>query len=323
MDESLVTGPVVFWERLRQRDLELEVREFFFDLSEVIDVEQFTQASTTVPVRHLSVGLLAFEQFKNVTSQRCHSSTTTDVDHFGFGVFDKELAVRSADGGFITRFQIENPTAHLARRCAFGGTRRWRCNADVQHDDAFFTRIVRHRIRANDFFIDLGHVAPNVVLVPVFAVLFFDVKVFVVDGVRWAFNLNVPPGTEINLFAFGQLQHELFDERRHVPVAFDFADPFLGVESFRWNFDFHVLSNGNLATQAFAFGCVFLGDVTLFCRQDIATSAVNFDQTLRTGATTTAGARNKDACVSQCTKQFAAGWNLDLFLFVDHDLDWS
>ena len=40
MDVADVACPVVFRQRCRQSDVELEVWIFFFDLSEVVDVEE-------------------------------------------------------------------------------------------------------------------------------------------------------------------------------------------------------------------------------------------------------------------------------------------
>ena len=41
VDVSDITCPVVFWKRCRKSDVELEVWIFFFNLSEVFDIEEF------------------------------------------------------------------------------------------------------------------------------------------------------------------------------------------------------------------------------------------------------------------------------------------
>ena len=93
VNESNVSIPVVLFLWFRESNIELEVREILFDLAKVIDVKQFTKATATVPITNFAIGLLAFEEFEYVASKWGHPSTTTDVNHFGLGVLDEELAI--------------------------------------------------------------------------------------------------------------------------------------------------------------------------------------------------------------------------------------
>ena len=181
VDEALITGPVVRRKWFRQRDIELEVRKLFFDFTEVVDIEQFATRATAVPVRYFAVGLASFEQFKDMASQWCHSSTTPDVNHFCFGVLDKEFTVGTADCRLITWFQVKDVTTHLTGRRVFRSTWWRRSDTHVQHDNAFFARIVGHRIGAYDGLFDFRDITPNVEFVPVLVEPFVDIKIFVVD----------------------------------------------------------------------------------------------------------------------------------------------
>jgi len=143
MDEPDIPIPVVLWLRFRKRYIELEVGELFFDIPEVVNVEQLSQTTSAVPVRNLAASLLAFEEFKDVTSQRSHAGTTTDVHHLGLAILDEELTVRTTDGRLVTWFQTEDPATHLSWRNVWQPWWRTR-NPDVQHDDAFFTGIISH-----------------------------------------------------------------------------------------------------------------------------------------------------------------------------------
>ena len=53
VDEASVAFPVVFWQRFGKSDVHLEVREVFFNLLELIHVEQFAATSSAVPIRNL------------------------------------------------------------------------------------------------------------------------------------------------------------------------------------------------------------------------------------------------------------------------------
>ena len=77
-----------------------------------------------------------------------------------------------------------------------------RCHSHVQHDDAFFAGVVRHRISTNGRVVNFGFVPPNIELVPVRMILFLDVKIFVAQFVRRSFDLDVTTRFEVDVFAF-------------------------------------------------------------------------------------------------------------------------
>ena len=218
MNEAGVTVPIVLGLRFGEGDVELEVGKLLLDLAEVIHIEQFPHTATTVPIRHLAIGLEVLEQLEDVAPQRCHACPTADVDHFGISVLDKELAVGSGDRHLVSRLATENVRRHLSRwrpiRSAWRGT----SHADIKHDDPLFAGIVGHRVGPRHSLVDLRHVAPDVVLVPIAAEPLVDVEVFVSHFMRRALDLNVAPRLEVDIFPFGQFQQKFFDKGGHVAI---------------------------------------------------------------------------------------------------------
>ena len=151
MDEPDVALPIVFGLWLRQSNVEFEVRKIFLDSSEMIDIEQFPDAATTVPIGNFAVCLSIAEKFKDMATQRSHSSTATNVDHFVVSVLDKELTIRTRDRDLITGLEIEDVGTDFAWRSSLWCARRRRRYAHVEHDNPLFTRVVGHRIGSKDW----------------------------------------------------------------------------------------------------------------------------------------------------------------------------
>lgn len=320
MNEALVPRPIVFWKWLGKSDIELEVRKFFLDRAEVIDVKQFPHTPSAVPVRHFTAGSKILEQLENVASKRRHASSTADVHHLSVAILDEEFTIRTRDGDFVPLFQVEDVTRHLAGREFRVAWRRSR-DSDVEHDDALLAGVIRHGIGSHHIFVHLGYKTPDVEFVPVLMELLVNHEVFVVHDVRRAFDLDVSSGLEINVFAFRQLENQLLDESGDIVVGSNGTFPLLRFENFRGNFNLHVLLHRDLATQSFTFASLPVADVGLFRRKDITATVNNFDFALGTCATTTASTRDEDTLARECSKELSAGRNFDLLLLVDGDGD--
>ena len=103
MDEADVAGPVVFGLGVRERDVEAEVGELLLDLAEVLFVEDLLLASCTVPVRDLTARMERAEEVEDLSTQRSHTSTTTDVEHLSIRILDMEVPVRTAHADLVAR----------------------------------------------------------------------------------------------------------------------------------------------------------------------------------------------------------------------------
>ncbi len=103
-------------------------------------------------------------------------------------------------------------------------------------------------------------VAPQVVAIPLVAEALVDIEVGKAQVMRWAFDLDVAAGPEIHDLALGQLEHELLDEGRDVPVRHDLATILFHAEYFVGYLDAHVLLDRNLARQSVMFGCIAFVD---------------------------------------------------------------
>ena len=82
-----------------------------------------------------------------------HTRTTTDEDHFSVGVFGEELTKRPHHRYLVTRLQVEDVGRHQARRMT--AARRRSRDTNVELEETFLFRIVRHGVGADDFLIAL------------------------------------------------------------------------------------------------------------------------------------------------------------------------
>ncbi len=82
------------------------------------------------------------------------------------GLPGKEFAVGPGDDHLVARLQIKN-NEDICPGGASGTDGGGGEDPHVEHDDAFFFRIVGHRIGAHDRFVDFGPVLPEVEFVPV------------------------------------------------------------------------------------------------------------------------------------------------------------
>ena len=73
---------------------------------------------------------------------------------------------------------------------------------------------------------------PQIVFVPVFVIFLRNVEVFVGNGVRRGFDLDVAASAEGNFLAFGNGKLEFFNERGFVVVGDDGAFSFFHAEHF-------------------------------------------------------------------------------------------
>lgn len=148
-----------------------------------------------------------------------------------------------------------------------------------------------------------------------------NVEVFVGNGVRRGFDLNVAAGAERNFFAFGNGKLEFFNERCFVVVGNDGAFPFFHAEHFFGYFDVHVGFDIDLAGQTAAFACFAFADVGQLGRQNVAAAAFHDNAALSARTAATAGGGDKDALAGKRAQEFAAGGHSQFFFIIDFDGD--
>src|SRR5690606_9003256 len=174
--------------------------------------------------------------------------TTTDKYHFGIGITGKEFTERTVYSHLVTRLQIEDVRRHDARVNA-GAARGRRGDTDIElHQTALF-RIVRHGIRTDGVFFVNRFQVEEAETFPVTAVFRLNIEIREVDFVRRACHLYVTTGTEVNVFAFRQLQGQSFNKGGNVRVGNHGGFPFLNAEHLFRNFDDHVLLHRHLTGQ--------------------------------------------------------------------------
>ncbi len=142
--------------------------------------------------------------------------------------------------------------------------------------------------------------------VPVRAEFLRDIEVRVFDGVRWAFDLDIAAGAEIQLRVLRQFQHQLLDEGGDVVIGAHAAFELLDAEYLGRHLDLHILLHHHLAGQPFARGGLAFVDMRGLGGQDIAASRVDLDAALTAGAAPAAGRGYEHSGVGQGVEQFQA-----------------
>jgi hypothetical protein len=152
-----------------------------------------------------------------------------------------------------------------------------------------------------------GDVAPEVVLVPLVAVLVLDDHVGVLRHVGRALDLDVAAGAEGDDLALGELEDELLDEGGDAVVGLDVALPLAHAEDLGVDLDLHVLLDLDLAGQAAALAGLALGDVAELGGVDAAAAALDDDLADAAGALAAAGGGDEDLVAGQGVEQGVAG----------------
>ena len=106
---------------------------------------------------------------------------------------------------------------------------------------------------------------------------------------RRALNLNIAPGAERHAFSGRNGKLQLFNKRGFVIVRDNLTFPLLHAEHFVRQFDFHILTHGNLTGQTAALFGFALGNMRKLGRQNIAAALFHLHPALATGTTATAG----------------------------------
>src|SRR5688572_29305416 len=108
MDEAGVAFPIVLRQGGGQGQVPLKVIVLGLDLVELLSVERLPQTASTVPERHLPLGLYAPELVEDVRPHRSHTGTAAYEDHFIVGVAGEELTERSGDRYLVALLETEN-----------------------------------------------------------------------------------------------------------------------------------------------------------------------------------------------------------------------
>ncbi len=300
--------------------MEAEVRVVARQLFELLLIEHFTQRTSAIPEADLTLAAQALKLIKNVRAHRRHPGAPADKDHFGVGLFGKELTKRTGDGDLITRFQRPDIRRHDPRR-RIRYARRRRGDTHVEHDDALLFRVVGHGVGAQRRLFDLRDKAEQVEFIPVTAVFVRNVKVFVRDSMRRAFNLNVAARTERHIFAIGNAQLQLFNEGGFVIVGDNFTLPLFHAEDLLRQFNLHVLAHCHLTGQTTALFRLTLANVRQLGRQNIPAALFDRDPALPAGTAAAAGRRDKNAIAGKRVQQLVTCRGADLLIRLIVNLD--
>ena len=306
MDESDRSGPAVLRERLREREMPLEVGVVGLQRIEFLSVEGFQPAARAVPERHLALRAEAMELVEDVRAHRRHARAAADEAHLLVRLACEELPVRSGHGHLVARLQGEDPGTHDPGRDVLAILRR-EADADREQQDALFARMVRHRVRPRQRRGRLRPEAPEVEAVPRGAERRVDVEVPEREPVRGALDLHVAPCAERHLLALGQRELELLDERRDVPVRDHAAAPLANAEHFGRKLDPQVALDLHLAREPTAALRLAERDEAGLGRQQLAAAFPDDHLAHAARALAAAGRGNEDPAVGERAEQRPAG----------------
>ena len=159
------------------------------------------------------------EKVEDLSTQRSHTSTTTDVEHLSIRILDVEVPIRTTHTHLIPRLEREDvggrDTWRDGKPLVRSAIHRRRSDTDVEGDDVPFGGVVSHRVSTDGLRVVLTRQTPHIEVIPVATELLIDV---------------VATALEVHHFTLGELHDELLDEGRYVAVREDFALPFLDAE---------------------------------------------------------------------------------------------
>src|SRR5690554_4724765 len=151
--------------------METEIREIFFNIFEMRNIEELFLGSASIPIGYFSVGFLCMEEMEDMRSQRSHTGTTTDVDHFPFCGVDMEFTIRTGYIYLVARLSGEDKgrthawiDIHPTVICSIP---RWGSNPDSQHDDISFSRVIGHGVSPEQRLLVFHHQIPHPKFIPI------------------------------------------------------------------------------------------------------------------------------------------------------------
>ena len=231
MNESgsvFYTSCICYRVRTVQSQVEVEVREVFFQSKEVFQIEYFVQCTSTVEVVQFAVcSMQCTSHMHNLCTKRSHTGTTTDPNHFFLRIEDwVEVSVRTTHQHLVTRFQSKDVRRSDTRIYIHKSATVWfeRRSSDTycQHEHVTFCRIVGHRVSTDSFFRVLTFQAKQTEFFPSRQIFVTDkalINVLVVIHFKFRnLNLSIRTRDKVHVSTFRQLHFELFDKSSHVLV---------------------------------------------------------------------------------------------------------
>ena len=249
------------------------------------------------------------EKVEDLSTQRSHTSTTTDVEHLSIRILDVEVPIRTTHTHLIPRLEREDvggrDTWRDGKPLVRSAIHRRRSDTDVEGDDVPFGGVVSHRVSTDGLRVVLTRQAPHIEVIPVATELLIDVAT----------------ALEVHHFTLGELHDELLDEGRYVAVREDFALPFLDAEDRFRHDDLHIFLDLRLTSQAPVFLLLLTGEEARLSREDFPTTFDDTAAALTARPTTTASGGEVDILTLQRAQQRTPDGDCSFLLAIDGELD--
>ena len=129
---------------------------------------------------------------------------------------------------------------------------------------------------------------------PITTIFLFNIKIRIFNMVRWTLELNIPSSSEIDVYAFRQLQRQLFNKGCHIWIGFNGTIPTFNTKYLFRDLHLHVLFDGSLTGQAPAFSRLTTSKMSLFGWQHRPATIAYHALALGTAATTSARRGQKE-----------------------------
>ena len=314
--------------------MEVEVREFFLDFREILEVERLDEGAGTVEEVDFLLGLERLEQVHDVAAERGHAGAATHEDVLlAVRIFRKqELTVRTADPHLVAwlarehvgRGDARRHRQHLEDTLRLAAVERRRRDTDVELDDVLLGRIRSHGVGTDRRHGVLVLEVEETVLLPVGAVDRIHVHVGEIDVVDRDVDLDVFTALELDVLAFRQLDRELLDEGGHVLVGDDLALELLDAEGGVGHLDLEIVLDLHLAAEAPVVGDLLAGEEADLRGEDASAALEHLALALAAVALAAAGRRKEDLLLGERVEERAALRDVEhLLAVVDIDLDRS
>ena len=230
------------------------------------------------------------------------------------------------DDHLVTRLAGEDvgraDSGRHVHEAALGLVERRGGDADVEHDDVAFGRVVGHGVGLEGGLGVVGVQLEHSHFLPVCPVRLLDVHILVVDVIFGDIDLDIAAGAEVEMLASGELHYELLDECGHVLVAYHLALEFLDTEDALGNEDFEVLAHLYLASEPPVVLLLLAGEESHLGGQDAAAAGEHLAFAHAAASAASAGRGQEYLLVGEGCQQGRAGIDIeDSLPVVDVNLD--
>ena len=257
----LHTGCVGLGIRTVEREMEVEIGEFLFQLPEVLQEEGLCQRAGTIEEMHLTVSAVQrLGHVHDLRTKRSHTGTTTNPNHLFASIKARmEVTIRTTHHHLVTGLEAEDvrrpdTCRHILEAHLWSWQERRGSDTHSQRNDVALSGIVGHRISTHGRLRVMSFQREDIEFFPssdIFVSNHALVEVLVIVDAIVSRNLDLSIRTrnEVHVLTRWQCHLELLDKAGNVFVGDDGALPLLHAKDGLRNLNVEVAFDLCLASQ--------------------------------------------------------------------------